>query len=120
MKVEELIQVYSDIVFDKTLENLEYLEFKTPHDIKTFHCQAEKMVLMGIAVAPDSGVDFTQDVSSQGIMEKLKASGQDLQIYTAEKEYNGEREKELFQMMESGCLISKDGYLFKTLSTLKS
>ena len=54
------------------------------------------------------------------IMEKLKASGQDLKIYTAEKAYNGNREKELFQMMESGCLISKDGHLFKTLATLKS
>ena len=120
LKVEELIEIYSDIVYDKTLKNLEYLEFKTPHDIKTFHCQAEKMVLMGIAVPANAGVDFTQDISSQEIMEKLKQAGQDLQIYTAEKAYNGDREKELFQMMESGCLISKDGYLFKTLSTLKS
>ncbi len=120
LKVEELIEIYSDIVYDKTLKKLEYLEFKTRHDIKTFHCQAEKMVLMGIAVAPNSGVDFTQDLSSQRIMEKLKQTNQDLQIYTAEKVYNGDREKELFQMMESGCLISKDGYLFKTLSTLKS
>lgn len=120
IKVEKLIGVYSDIVFDKTLGNLEYLEFKTPYDIKTFHCQADKMVLMGIAVTPNSGVDFTQDLNSQGIMEKLKQSGQDLKIYTAEKAYNGDRAKELFLMMESGCLISKDGYLFKTLSTLKS
>ena len=120
LKVEELIEIYSDIVYDKTLKNLAYLEFKTPHDIKTFHCQPEKMILMGIAVPKDSGIDLTQDVSSQEIMEKLKQSGQDLQIYTAEKRYNGEREKELFQMMESGCLISKDGYLFKTLFTLKS
>ena len=119
-KVEDLIQIYSDIVFDKTLGNLEYLEFKTKYDIKTFHCQAEKMVLMGIAVAPNSGVDFTQDLDAQKIMEQIKASGQDLQIYTAEKAYNGNREKELFQMMESGCLISKDGYLLKTLATLKS
>lgn len=120
VKVEELIGIYSDIVFDKTLGNLEYLEFKTPHDIKTFHCQAEKMVLMGIAVSPNSGVDFTKELNSQEMMEQLKKSGQDLQIYTAEKGYNENREKELFQMMESGCLISKDGYLFKTLATLKS
>ena len=102
-KVEELIQIYSDIVFDKTLVKLEYLEFKTKHDIKTFHCQAEKMVLMGIAVAPDSGVDFTQDLSSQKIMQKLKAAGQELQIYTAEKRYNGNREKELFQKLSNQC-----------------
>ena len=118
-KVEELINIYSDIVFDKTLTNLEYLEFKTPYDIKTFHCQAEKMVLMGIAVAKDSGIDFTQNTSSEEMMETLKKAEQEIQIYTAEKGYNDNREKELFQMMESGCLISKDGYLFKTLAKFK-
>ncbi len=119
-KVEELIGMYSDIVYDKALTKLEYLEFKTPHDIKTFHCQADKMVLIGIAVSPNAGVDFTKDLSSQDMMKILKESSQEIQIYTAEKDYNDNREKELFQMMESGCLISKDGYLFKTLVQLKS
>jgi len=119
-KVEELIGVYSDIVYDKALTKLEYLEFKTPHDIKTFHCQSEKMVLMGIAVSPTAGVDFTKDLSAQSMMDILKKNSQEIQIYTAEKAYNDNRETELFQMMESGCLISKDGYLFKTLLQLKS
>ena len=119
-KVEELIGLYSDIVYDKALTKLEYLEFKTPNDIKTFHCQADKMVLMGIAVSPTAGVDFTKDLSAQNMMEILKKNSQEIQIYTAEKAYNYNREKELFQMMESGCLISKDGYLFKTLLQLKS
>jgi len=119
-KVEELIGIYSDIVFDKVIGNLEYLEFKTPHDIKTFHCQADKMILMGIAISPNAGVDFTQELTAQDMMAILKKSSQEIQIYTAEKGYNNNREKELFQMMESGCLISKDGYLFKALEQLKS
>jgi len=119
-KVEELIGIYSDIVYEKTLKQLEYLEFKTPFDIKTFHCQAEKIVLMGIAVAANSGVDFTKNNTPQEMMEMLRKTEQELKIYTAEKAYKGERERELFDMLESGCLISKDGYLFKTLSKLKS
>ncbi len=119
-KVEDLISIYSDIVFDKVIGNLEYLEFKTPHDIKTFHCQPDKMVLMGIAISKSAGVDFTKDLTAKDMMAILKKSSQEIQIYTAEKNYNDNREKELFQMMESGCLISKDGYLFKTLEQLKS
>ena len=119
-RVEELIGIYSDLVYEKILAKLEYLEYKTPHDIKTFHCQSDKIVLMGIAVKPESGIDFTQNLTSQEMMDALKKSGQDLQIYTAEKGYNGSREGELFQMLESGCLISKDGHLFKSLSALKS
>ena len=119
-KVEELLGLYSDLVYDRTLDRVEYLEFKTPHDIKTFHCQADKMVLMGLAVAKEAGIDFTRDDSPQTMMATLKASGADLQIYTAEKAYNGDRKRELFQMLESGCLISKDGELYKTLTNLKS
>ena len=119
LKVEELIGIYSDIVFDKTLESVEYLEFKTPFDIKTFHCQAEKIVLMGLAVSPDSGVDFTKDIAPQEMMAALKESEQEIQIYTAEKGYNSDRKQELFSMMENGCLISKDGHLYKTLAKLK-
>ena len=49
-KVEELIEVFSDVVYEKTLTNIEYLEFKTPNDIKTFHCQKDKIVMMGLMV----------------------------------------------------------------------
>ena len=119
-KVEELIGIYSDIFFDKVIGGLEYLEFKTPFDIKTFHCQADKMVMMGIAVSPEAGVDFTKDLTAQDMMNILKGANQEISIYTAEKGYNADRGQELFQMLESGCLISKDGYLFKNLSMLKS
>lgn len=119
LKVEELIGIYSDIVFDKTLAKIEYLEFKTPYDVKTFHCQADKMVLMGMAVAPESGVDFTKDVPPSEMMATLKNSEQEIQIYTAEKAYNADKKQELFSMLENGCLISKDGYLYKALANLK-
>lgn len=119
-RVEDLIGVFSDIIYEKTLTKLEYLEFKTPYDIKTFHCQSDKMVLMGIAISTESGVDFTKNDSPQEMMQILKKSEAEIQIYTAEKGYNGERETELFQMLQSGCLISKDGNLFKTLQQLKS
>lgn len=119
-KVTELIGIYSDIVLDKVISKLEYLEFKTPYDIKTFHCQADKMIMMGIAISSNAGVDFTKDLTAKDMMEILKKNSQEIQIYTAEKGYNDNREQELFQMMESGCLISKEGYLFKTLVQLKS
>ena len=118
-KAEELISIFSDIIFNKTLKKLEYLEFKTPYDIKTFHCDKEKIVLMGIAVDKNAGIDFTKNESPEQMMKILKESGKNIQIYTAEKKYSDSREKELFQMLENGCLISRDGHLYKTLHQLK-
>ena len=42
-----------------------------------------------------------------------------IELYNAQKEYHPNRAKELFQMMENGCLISKEGQLFQVLKDLK-
>ena len=118
VRVEELIEKFSDVVFEKTLSNIEYLEFKTPNDIKTFHCLPEKIVMMGLFVEGNIEVDFRGNHSSEKLMELIKNKAS-LKLYSAEKTYKGDRLQELFKMMENGCLISKDGALFKTLSALK-
>ncbi|MFT4758944.1 MAG: hypothetical protein ACI9XO_001014 [Paraglaciecola sp.] len=118
-RVEELLEGFSDVVFEKTLNNIEYLEFKTTNDIKTFHCQADKIVMMGLFVEGEAAVDFKTQFSKEMLMELGKNTNAELKLYTAEKGYKDGREAELFKMMEGGCLISKEGELYKTLEALK-
>ena len=118
-RVEALIDQFSDVVFEKTLLNIEYLEYKTINDIKTFHCQTEKIVMMGLFVEGAVEIDFQEDFSKETLLEIGRNADASLKLYTAEKSYKNGRENELFQMLESGCLISKDGGLFKTLVSLK-
>ena len=119
-KVEELIELFSDLVYEKTLKNIEYLEFKTPNDIKTFHCLEDKIVMMGLMVEGDVPIDFTKQFSPTEMTELIQKSNAQVNLYSAEKEYKGSREDELFRMLNWGCLISKDGHLYKTLEGLKS
>ena len=116
-KAEQLIELFSDIVFEKVLKKVEYLEFKSLTDIKTFQCLPDKIKLMGLHVAGESKLDFSQDMAPQQMMNLLQESNAELKLYSAEKSYSKERELELFEMMESGCLISK-GDLYKTLEGL--
>ena len=37
-KVQELVEMFSDIVLDKALKNIRFLEHITQHDIKSFKC----------------------------------------------------------------------------------
>ena len=118
-KANELIDIFSDIVFDKVLKKVEYLEFKTPKDLKTFHCQTDKIVMRGMMVQGESSLDFTKNPEPDQIMNILKETGAKLQLYRAEKVYkDGNREAELFRMMENGCLISK-GELYRSLESLQ-
>jgi flagellar motor switch protein FliG len=119
-KVDELIETFSDLVYEKTLTNIEYLEYKTPNDIKTFHCQKDKIVMMGLMVEGDVTIDFTKQLASNEMSELIQKSNAQVNLYSAEKEYKGGREEELFRMLDWGCLISKDGHLYKTLVGLKT
>lgn len=118
-KAEQLIELFSDLVFDKTLSNIRYLEFKTSRDIKTFHCLPDKMILNGLRILGDTSLDFTQESDPQQMLQLLQLSGARLQLYTAEKTYTASREQELFELMEKGALISRDGALFKALEAAK-
>ncbi len=119
-EVERLIQVFSDLVFERTLREVRYLEFKTARDIKTFHCLPDKIVMIGLMIDGDSQLDFTAGQDPSQMLALLQLSGARLKMYTAEKHYGKERELELFDMLESGARISKDGQLYRTLASLKA
>lgn len=114
-KAEGLIEVFSDMVYDKILKDIEYLELKTKNDLKTFHCGPEKIIMRGLIVAGNSNLDFTKEQSPEQMLGQMKMSAAELKLYRAEKKYPADREAELFRMLEGGCLISKEGALYKTL-----
>ena len=119
-RVEGLIELFSDIVFENILKKVDYLEYRETNDLKTFHCLEDKIIMMGLFVEGKSDLDFTKSLTPEQMMEKFKTSNADLKLYSAEKKYKNGRDPEIFKMMENGCLISKDGALFKLLSSLKS
>lgn len=118
-KADEFLVLFSDVVFERILQKVEYLEYRSPRDIKTFHCQDDKICLLGVRVEGDTGLDFTQNLSPQQMMRQMQLSRAGLQLYSAEKKYSKKREEELFDLMESGALIAKDGGMYKVLEQLK-
>lgn len=118
-KADGLIDVFSDLVFEKILKKVAFLEIKTPSDIKTFQCLEDKIKLLGLQVKGDSELDFTQNLDPKQMLSLLQLSGAKLQLYSAEKAYkNGDRALEIFNMMEGGCLISQ-GEIYKVLENMK-
>lgn len=116
-QAEKLIELFSDLVFQQTLEKIEYLQRRAPKDLQTFHCLPDKILLRGLRVEGPSEVDFTRNETPAQMMEQVRASSAELQVYRAEKAYSKVRELELFEMMEQGCLISK-GEMFGLLDQL--
>lgn len=118
-RAEGLIEIFSDIVFEKTIDKLEYLELKSPQDLKVFHCKKEEIELMGLKIEGQSSIDFTKETAPKVMMQMLQLSGAKLQMYSAKKQYkNNDRAAEVFEMMQWGSLIS-DGKMYQILKDLK-
>lgn len=118
-RVESLIGMFSDIVFDKILKQVDYLELKSPNEMRLFRLFEEKIEMIGLRMEGESNLDFTQQLAPAQMMQELQQSDAKLQMYAAERSYKKERNIEAFELMQQGALISKDGALFKTLHALK-
>jgi len=117
-KAEQLIALFSDIVFDKVLDQVEYLEYKAPKDMKTFHFGPDKATMLGVRVEGESRIDFTKNDSPEQMSGQMMMSDAKLKMYRAEKVYQKDRKFEIFGLMENGALISRDGAMYKTLQEL--
>lgn len=118
-KAGGLIDIFSDMIFEKVLQEVEYLEYKAPKDIKAFHFQEDKIVMNGLRVEGNTSFDFTHQQDARQMLQQIQLSGAGLKLYTAQKAYSRGRDMEAFEMMENGALISKDGALFRALEELK-
>jgi cag pathogenicity island protein 24 len=86
-KVEELIELFSDIVWDKSIENIKYLEFCGEKNLKTFYCGQDTQTLAELL-----------DLNSKNQIE--------LGFISSEKDYQPNRNQEIFYMIKNGCTIS--------------
>ena len=118
-RAEALIDLFSDIVFDKVIRQIRFLEVITPRDIRTFQCDDDLIRMNGLRVVGNCDLDFTRDQKPTEWYDQARAGGATLQAYSGEKGYQPDREEELFRMMQQGALISRDGHLYQTLEALK-
>ena len=108
-RAEEVLALFSDVVFEGVMRKVKFLDHKSAQSLKSFQCLDDKMVLVGLNV---SGSINLLDVKQ--FQSVLSNSGGGAEVYTSEKTYSKPRELELFDMITSGCEIA-DGEQFKNL-----
>lgn len=112
-KATTTIELFSDVVFEGIMRKTQFLQRRTKQELQTFHCLADKIILMGMKSA-DKSADFTQE---DYIREAVSNPPKNIEVYTVEKSYNKARELEVFEMTMQGCQIT-DGSVFKTIALI--
>ncbi len=101
-KVIQLIEMFSDIVMEKALQKIFFLEYVDKTSIKVFYCKKDEITLIGIS-STNKKNDFTTN--------NFNVANKDLSIFKVDKKYTKKREKEVFELLNSGCsIINEEKY----------
>lgn len=119
-RVNALIEDFSDAVFERILQNVDYLEHRSPNALRTFYFTEEKAYMLALLVEGDSAIDFTKNQTPEEMLALIQGTSARVSLQQAEKQYKATRALEIFHLMQSGALISKDGALYKLLEQLKA
>jgi hypothetical protein len=110
-KAEELIEVFSDMVYEKVLSKIRFLEYREQKTLNIFNCTEEQITLIGLRVNEHSALDLTAD----NVFEQWNENNSNaVSIIKTERPYQKERGIEIFELLQSGCLIT-DERLFDIL-----
>ncbi len=104
-QAEELIDVFSDMVYEKVMGKIKYLEFRDKKTLNVFSCQDDKIDLIGLRVKDQSSLDFTDKDVFTNWNDSDTAS---IEVVKSEKKYAKERGVEVFELLQTGCYITDD------------
>ena len=120
-EAEKIIDLFSDSVWQTTLDKICCLERREEKQLCIFLCEKDKIRLVGFSINIKNDTSlldpetFNKLASGELTLSSLKAS-----FYTSEKKYRVSRSKDLFLMIESGCVPCKKEFFYGLLSLTKS
>lgn len=103
------IDIFSDLVFDKILNDIQYIDVVSSQSIAAYFFTKEKAYLFAISAKKGEELDFNQN-----LLKEINFSKVD--FFKGEKEYVKERNDLIFEISQKiGAKVSQ-GELFKQLS----
>lgn len=112
LRVTKLVEDFSDVIFDKIIQKLLYLEIHDASGLKLFKCESDQIYLIGIeSPKPFKSVD--------DMIHYMSIDVDAFQIFYTSKAYYPDRSMELFNMIQDGALVS-NGSWYEKMMALKA
>jgi len=103
---EEIIEIYSDLVFDQALSKCYYLEHISAKEFKSFHFTDEKSVMYGIRVKPESAINLNTDSFQASVLKGIETN--EIEVFKASKKHDNLREQEMFEWIKKGAYMADE------------
>ncbi|MDG1850071.1 MAG: DUF6495 family protein [Flavobacteriales bacterium] len=119
-EAQKIIGLFSDIVWEKSLEKIESLEHRDDRYLKVFLFEEKKISMVGFSVQAEGAPSlFEEKTFSDLASGALKFSELEADFFTSTKNYTKERSYEMFEMMEAGCTPCEKSYFYGIKSLMK-
>ena len=114
-KAEGILDIFSDVIFEKALKSCRYLERISETEMHTYLFNADNAHMVSVRMTPGTGGNFLDGHMSDTFMDLLKH--QKIEIWQGTKDFGENREDEMFEIIRGGAVMSR-GELYRTLITL--
>lgn len=119
-EAEKIIGIFSDLVWEKSLEKIDYVEHRDAGHLKVFFFGERSINMVGFSVKSLSAPSLlAEDTFAKLASGALKFSELDAAFFASSKNYNSERSMEKFKMMESGCTPCEKAFYYGIKSLMK-
>jgi hypothetical protein len=112
---EEIIEIYSDLVYDQALNKCTYLEHISAKEFKSLHFTDKNAVVYGIRVKPNSDINLNTDSFQASVQKGIETN--QIEVFTASKKHEKLREQEMFEWIAKGAYMADEKW-FKEITRL--
>lgn len=110
-KCKEHLDIFSDLVFEKILDQIQFIDRILPQRIELYQCQKEQCLLYALEAKDGEDLQFDKDN-----LESLDLSK--LHCIQGKKTMGEDRKKDIFDLLHQEHAYISDGALFKRLVLL--
>lgn len=103
----QLVEMFSDTVLQKVYEKIMFIEHRTSTSCMVFKLNDDQIDLISINLKEGATVDLS---TPEGIHEALSKHANQLTFFKTTKKYNKERELEIHELLEHGCVHSDQSF----------
>lgn len=105
-EARNLVGLFSDTVLQKVYEKIRFIEHRSPSSCMVFHLKPDGIEMISIN-AKSEAIDLS---TPEGIHEALVHQTDALTFFQHTKGYSQERETEIHEMLEQGCVNSSEAF----------
>ncbi len=103
----KLVDDFSDLVMEHTLNKVEFLEHRTDNDLKVYKLLKTKVIVIHLQIGEKTGLNLRRYASVANLLSGLERDmWEAIRLNIYEYKYKRERAQEIFQLMESECFIT--------------